>query len=103
MAASRSHAFGRLVWIDCGGVRLPVHASWNRHEGLRVAPHSVLADVQTFHLLACRDTQADRLLDDPEDPVAEHEHRRERGAERDRLRPELVEAARVEEAALAHP
>ena len=61
----------------------------------------MLADIQSFHLLACADAEADGLLDDPEQAIAEHEHRHERRGDRNRLRAQLVEAAGVEKAALA--
>src|SRR5713226_10569325 len=102
MAAGRAaDPFWRFVWVDGGCIRLPVDAAWHGHERLRVAPHTVLADVEAFHFLARRDAQADGLLDDPEQAVAEHENGDEGGRHGDRLRPELVEIARVEQAALS--
>src|SRR5216684_601541 len=102
MAAGRAaDPFWRFVWVDGGCIRLPVDAAWHGHERLRVAPHTVLADVEAFHFLARRDAQADGLLDDPEQAVAEHENGDERCRDSDRLRPKLVEIARVEQAALA--
>src|SRR6266576_4944849 len=83
-------------------VRLTVDAAWHRHERLRVTPHTVLADVQSLELFAGGHAQPDCLLDDPEEAVAEGEDSRERDHDRDRLRAKLVEAPRVEEAALAH-
>src|SRR5437762_14297773 len=61
----------------------------------------MLADIQAFRLLASRNAQADGLLDDPEQPVAQDEHRDEGSADGDRLRAQLVKAARVEKSALA--
>src|SRR5229473_3732018 len=92
--------FWRPMWVHRGGISRPVHAAWDGHERLRVSPHAVLADVEPFHLLSRRNAQADGLLDDPEESIAEHEYCCERCHHRDRLRPELVEIARVEQAAL---
>src|ERR1700674_1221198 len=73
-----------------------VNASGHRHERFRVAPHAVLADVEPFHLFTSGDTQADSLLDNPEQAIAEHKHCDERGSDGYRLGPQLVEAAGVE-------
>src|SRR5438477_2953337 len=89
------------VRVDCRSVSRAVDAARHRHERLGVTPHAVLADVQTLHLLPCRDAQTDCLLDDPEKPVAENEDGDEGGPHRDGLRTELVKAARVEKSALA--
>src|ERR1700682_411248 len=86
--------------VDRRSVRRPVDPARHRHERLWVTPHAVFADVQAFHLLARGDAQADSLLDDPEERVAEHENGDEGSANGDRLRAELAEAAGVEEAAL---
>src|ERR1700682_5805163 len=87
--------------IDGGRVRRAIDPARHGHERLWVTPHAVLADVQTFHLLAGGDAQADGFLDDPEEPVAEHKHSHEGSRDRDRLGSELVKAAGVEEATLA--
>src|SRR5437588_12076417 len=88
------------VWIDCGRVRWSVDAARHWHERLGVTPHAVLTDVETLHLLAGRNPQADGLLDDPEQSVAEDEDGDERSADGDRLRSQLVKAARVKQAPL---
>src|SRR6266567_2232391 len=93
--------FGRSVRVDRRCIGRPVNAPWHRHERFGVAPHAVFADVQAFHLLARRDAEADGLLDDPEEPVAEDEHGQERCRHGDRLGTKLVQAAGVEEATLA--
>src|SRR5829696_10411558 len=72
-----------------------------RDELLRVAVHAVLGDVQARLLGLGVDAQADRLLDRPERADGEHEHGDERGGHADRLDPELLEGARVEQAGLA--
>src|SRR5260370_8512384 len=101
MAAGRAaDPFGSFVGVDRGRISRRVDAAWDWYKGLGVSPHAVRADVERFHLLPRRYAEADSLLDDPEEPIAEHEHRCERCDHRDRLRPELVEIARVEQAAL---
>ena len=87
--------------VDGGEPGWPVDAAGHRHERFRVSPHAVLADVEALHLFRRRDPQADRLLDGPEESVAEDEHRGEAGRDRDRLRAQLMEAAGVEQATLA--
>src|SRR5450759_2005280 len=89
-----------MMWHNSRRVSGTVDAAGYRHERFGVAPHAVLADVEPVHLFASRDAQADGLLDDPEERVAEDEHRHERSRNGNRLRAELVEAAGVEEAAL---
>src|SRR5437867_3718475 len=73
----------------------------HRHERLGVAPHPVLADVKTLHLVGGAGAQTDSLLDGPEQPVAQGEDSRERNRDGDRLGAELVEAPGVEQPALA--
>src|SRR6266478_8724750 len=102
MARRGADPFGRPVRVDRRCISRPIDTTWNRHERFRVSPHAVLADVETFHLLARRDAEADRLLDDPEEREAEHEHGREGNRHRDCLCSELAEATRVEETALAY-
>src|SRR6266478_2143194 len=102
MARRGADPFGRPVRVDRRCISRPIDTTWNRHERFRVSPHAVLADVETFHLLARRDAEADRLLDDPEERVAEHEHGREGDRDRDRLRSKLAEAPCIEETALTY-
>src|SRR6267143_792681 len=102
MARRSADPFGRPVRVDRRCISRPVDATWNRHERLRVSPHAVLADVETFHLLARRHAEADRLLDDPEERIAEDEDGREGNPDRDRLCSQLAEAAGIEETALAY-
>src|ERR1043165_2000639 len=90
------------VRVHSRRVRLPVDPARHRHETLRITPHAVLADVEPFQLLAGRDAKSDGLLDDPEQAIAQDEDARESDHDRDRLRAELVEASRVEQATLAN-
>src|SRR5438270_11548095 len=86
--------------VDRRRVGLAVNAARDRHERLRVTPHAVLADVEPLDLVAGADAQADGLVDDPEQAVAEREHGDERRGDGRRLRAQLVQAPGVEEAAL---
>src|SRR5262245_49064511 len=60
-------------------------------ELLRVPVHPVLGDVEARILLLRRHPQADRLLDQEEDPVGDGEHAGEGDAHAQRLGAELVE------------
>src|SRR5947208_16937631 len=87
--------------VDGGRIRLAVDTARHGHERFGVSPHAVLADVEALHLLTHADAQANGLLDDPEKPVAEHEHSYERRDDGNNLDAKLVEAPGVEKAALA--
>src|ERR1700681_4970686 len=96
----RRNRIRRMMRVYGGHVSGAVDPARDRHERFRVAPHAVLADVEPVHLFTRRNAQADGLLDDPEQRVAEDKDRHERGGDSNRLSTKLVKAAGVEEAAL---
>src|SRR5258708_5829683 len=80
---------------------MDVSTTWHRHELFGISPHAVLADVKTVDLVAVAGAQAPGVFDGKEDGEAEDEHGGEADAHRQRLGAELVEAVRVDQAALA--
>src|SRR5579875_1851735 len=89
--------------VDGRELSRTIHPTRHRHEGLRVAPHAVLADIEAFQLLGHTDTKPDRPLDQPEHGEAEGEDDNEGDGDGGRLSAKLVQASGVEEPTLADP
>src|SRR5438105_4790305 len=82
-------------------VRLGAVAARDRDVELGIAPHAVLADVEAGGLRLLLDPDSPEALHRPEAPERGREGERADGGEAEQLDPELVERARVDEAAAA--